>query len=94
MPPSICPTWIKTNHHDVYPAIDSSTTLAGTAQGKTILITGAGRGIGRAIAQAFAKAGATRVIITSRTQSELDQVESDITKVSPDVKVQKVISVS
>ena len=91
MPASLKPSWIKTTHKDVYPAIDSRTTLAGTAKGKTILITGAGRGIGRAIAQSFAQAGAARVILTSRTQSQLDKVDSEIAKVSSGVKVQKVI---
>jgi len=90
MPASLCPSWIKTNHHDVYSAIDSSTTLQNTAEGKTVLVTGAGRGIGRAIAQAFAQAGAARIVITSRTQSELDDVEDDIIKVSSKVKVIKV----
>lgn len=92
MPASLCPSYIKTNHHDVYSAIDSSTTLYGSAKGKTVLITGAGRGIGRAIAQSFAKAGAARVVITSRTQSELDDVESEIAKVASDAKVVKIVT--
>jgi len=33
-------------HHDVYPSIDPKTTLRGVAEGKTIVITGAGKGIG------------------------------------------------
>lgn len=92
MPASLKPSWIKTDQHDVYPAIDSSTTLAGTASGKTILITGSGRGIGRAIAQGFAAAGASRIIITSRTSSELDAVAQEIAKVSSKVEVQKIIT--
>jgi NAD(P)-dependent dehydrogenase (short-subunit alcohol dehydrogenase family) len=39
--------------------------------GKTILVTGAGRGIGRACAQGIAACGA-RVLAVSRTQAELD----------------------
>ena len=39
--------------------------------GKTVIITGAGKGIGRACAQAMAARGA-RVIAMARTQSDLD----------------------
>lgn len=91
MPASVTPSWIKTQRHDVYEAIDSRTTLAGTVKGKSVLITGAGRGIGRAIAQSFAQAGAQRIILTSRTQAQLDEVESEIAKVASGVEVKKVI---
>jgi NAD(P)-dependent dehydrogenase (short-subunit alcohol dehydrogenase family) len=45
--------------------------------GKTALVTGAGRGIGRGIALALAGAGA-RIILNSRTTAELDAVAADI----------------
>src|SRR6185312_7796741 len=45
--------------------------------GKTALVTGAGRGIGRAIARALAAAGAS-VILNSRTPAELDTVAAEI----------------
>jgi NAD(P)-dependent dehydrogenase (short-subunit alcohol dehydrogenase family) len=41
-------------------------------EGKTALVTGAGRGMGRAIAQAFAQAGAD-VAVASRTEAELNE---------------------
>jgi NAD(P)-dependent dehydrogenase (short-subunit alcohol dehydrogenase family) len=47
--------------------------------GKTALVTGAGRGIGRAIALALAIAGAD-LILVSRTRSELQEVASEIKK--------------
>src|SRR5712671_1615874 len=45
--------------------------------GKTALVTGAGRGIGRAVALALAAAGAELVLV-SRTSSELDEVAREI----------------
>lgn len=47
------------------------------ANGKVVLITGAGRGIGKAIALAFA-AEKGRVIITGRTASALEEVAVEI----------------
>jgi NAD(P)-dependent dehydrogenase (short-subunit alcohol dehydrogenase family) len=45
--------------------------------GKTALVTGAGRGIGRAVALALAAAGA-QLVLVSRTASELDAVAREI----------------
>jgi NAD(P)-dependent dehydrogenase (short-subunit alcohol dehydrogenase family) len=45
--------------------------------GKTALVTGAGRGIGRATALALATAGA-ELILVSRTQSQLEEVAGEI----------------
>jgi len=45
--------------------------------GKTVLVTGAGRGIGKAIALAFA-AEKNRVVITGRTAAALEEVAAEI----------------
>ena len=45
--------------------------------GKTALVTGAGRGIGRAAASALARAGAELVLV-SRTRSELEEAAGEI----------------
>lgn len=45
-------------------------------EGKTALVTGAGRGIGRATARALAKAGA-KVIAVARTQADLDELAQE-----------------
>jgi len=48
-------------------------------QGKTALVTGAGKGIGRAIALALAKQGMD-VVVAARTQTDIDKVAAEITK--------------
>jgi NAD(P)-dependent dehydrogenase (short-subunit alcohol dehydrogenase family) len=45
--------------------------------GKTVIVTGAGRGIGRAISLAAARAGA-RVVLASRTVAEIEDVAREI----------------
>jgi NAD(P)-dependent dehydrogenase (short-subunit alcohol dehydrogenase family) len=45
--------------------------------GKTALVSGAGRGIGRVVALALADAGA-EIVLVSRTPSELDEVAEEI----------------
>lgn len=67
-----------TRHTDTYPYI-SPTKYVSTLTNKTVLITGAGRGIGRATALAFAAAGAS-VACLSRTRSDVDAVVAEIAK--------------
>ena len=66
-------------HKAVYPAISPSNPSVSQA-GKTILITGATRGIGFEIARAFAAAGAERVIILGRDQSKSDSAAEKLTQ--------------
>src|SRR4051812_47387501 len=49
----------------------------GTLDGKVVLVTGGGRGIGRAIALALSGAGAA-VVITGRDTGKLDGVRAEI----------------
>ena len=39
-------TIVDKEHHDIYPAIDPRGKLSGVAEGKVIVLTGAGKGIG------------------------------------------------
>ncbi|EJC98080.1 NAD-binding protein [Fomitiporia mediterranea MF3/22] len=72
-------------HNDVYTAI-STDTLASSMQGRVVLVTGAGRGIGRAIAFSFARAGATGLALLSRTASELHSLAAEISSSHPETK--------
>jgi 3-oxoacyl-[acyl-carrier protein] reductase len=47
-------------------------------KGKTVLITGASRGIGRSIALEFAEAGVQRLILVARSQNHLREVAAEI----------------
>ncbi|KAG8803563.1 hypothetical protein FRC18_007287 [Serendipita sp. 400] len=67
---SIRPYFTKTIHREVYPAIDSTKPELSLA-GKTVLVTGAGRGIGLSITEAFAQAKAKTIILTGRSENSL-----------------------
>ena len=45
--------------------------------GKAVIVTGAGRGIGAAIARTYAEVGAN-VVLAARTESQLDEVATDV----------------
>nr|AKT74271.1 TxnP4 [Streptomyces bottropensis] len=55
----------------------------GTFAGQTVVITGAGTGIGRATALAFAAQGAATVIVCGRRKDRLDQVAAEHRAVVP-----------
>jgi len=53
-------------HRDTYPEIDPAIVNPPPCAGKTVLITGAAKGLGRAMVCSYAKAGASRIAITAR----------------------------
>ncbi len=55
-------------------------------KGKTLVITGSGRGIGKSVAIACAKEGAN-IGLTARTLDELNEVKDEILKLGTDVRV-------
>ncbi|KAF2787996.1 NAD(P)-binding protein [Melanomma pulvis-pyrius CBS 109.77] len=75
-----------TMHREVYPAI-APTNPANSAAGKSVLVTGATRGIGKVIALSWAKAGAASIVITGRNKELLLLVAAEIKRVSPKTKV-------
>jgi NAD(P)-dependent dehydrogenase (short-subunit alcohol dehydrogenase family) len=80
--PSLTKEW----HNAPYDAI-SPTLPALSSAGKTVLVTGGGRGIGARIAYAFAASGAKIVAITGRTTKSLEESKAVIEKDFPNVKV-------
>lgn len=81
MPPTLVPEvfrFTSTLHHDTYPAVAKA-----SQKGRTVLITGASKGIGRATAISFAKAGAETIIIAAR--SSLTEVETEVLAAAKEV---------
>lgn len=62
-------------HSDTYPAIDPTKA---DLTGKAVYVSGASRGIGREIALSYAKAGASFIAVSAR--SDLSQVEKEMKK--------------
>ena len=84
MPTAPSPT--KTFHKTTYPSLDP-TRKELSAQGKTIVITGAGTGIGAEVAKYFAKAGASRIGILGRREQPLLDTKTAIEAENPRTQV-------
>jgi NAD(P)-dependent dehydrogenase (short-subunit alcohol dehydrogenase family) len=61
---------MKSHHLDPYAELEAALARK-EIQGKSVLVTGGGYGIGSAIAKSFAEAGAAEVILAGRTESRL-----------------------
>ncbi|CAI6331435.1 unnamed protein product [Periconia digitata] len=83
-PPLPCPT--ATWHNDTYKAIEP--TQDGLSQeGKTIIITGAGTGIGQQTALSFAKASAAHLVLIGRTLSTLSATKDLVSATNASTKI-------
>jgi NAD(P)-dependent dehydrogenase (short-subunit alcohol dehydrogenase family) len=70
----------KTRRTEPNPSTDPS--KVSLPDGYTVIVTGAGKGIGQYIARAYAQAKASNIIITARTSSDLDKVKSDLEQIA------------
>ncbi|TVY34385.1 Short chain dehydrogenase [Lachnellula subtilissima] len=85
-PPAPFPSFTKIWHTATYPSIPpSNPTLS--ASNKTIIITGAGTGIGAQAIRSFAAAGASFIGILGRTSAHLHSVKNVVEKDFPRVKI-------
>ncbi len=73
-------------HNDTYPSISPSNPAL-SAKGKTVIVTGGGRGLGPEMGRAFAEAGAARVVLLGRTQSTLEKAKDAIAADFPGTEV-------
>ncbi|GAA6011624.1 hypothetical protein JCM10207_002682 [Rhodosporidiobolus poonsookiae] len=78
---------VSTVRHDIYPSISPEHALKDAAKGLSVLVTGSGRGIGEAEALAFARAGAKKVVLTSRSKEQLDEVKQKLIQANPETEV-------
>lgn len=53
----------------------------------TVVVTGAGKGLGRALSISYAKAGVTGIVISSRTKSDLDSLAEELKQINPSINV-------
>ena len=72
-------------HETVYEEIDPSATQL--QPHFVACVIGASRGIGAAVATAFASAKASAIVIAARSTDQLQDVASDIERISPSIKV-------
>jgi len=80
------PSPVATWHHSTYPSLNPKRPEISPA-GKTIVITGAGQGIGREITRQYGLAGAKDIHIISRTKAKLEETKAVLNKEAPNVNV-------
>jgi NAD(P)-dependent dehydrogenase (short-subunit alcohol dehydrogenase family) len=80
------PSFTKKWHNTAYAAIDPTRPEL-SLKGKTIVITGGGRGIGAEIAYAYAQAGASVIGVTGRTEATLETLRKRVEGDFPATKV-------
>jgi NAD(P)-dependent dehydrogenase (short-subunit alcohol dehydrogenase family) len=75
-----------TARHALYPAIEPTGALKGTASGKVAFLSGASQGIGQATAISFAQADAAAVYITARSPKGLEETKNRVLEANPRTK--------
>jgi NAD(P)-dependent dehydrogenase (short-subunit alcohol dehydrogenase family) len=78
--------FINTHHHDVQPIIDpANVTLP---KSFVVAIIGASRGIGAGVAYAYAKAGASGLVLASRRISGLEETAAGVKKINSNIETE------
>ncbi|KAF2135658.1 uncharacterized protein K452DRAFT_260349 [Aplosporella prunicola CBS 121167] len=75
-----------TYHRETYPYIDPSQAKL-SSEGKTVVVTGGGYGIGKGIAKSFAKSKAANLILVGRTRSILEATKAELEAEYPATRV-------
>ncbi|EEY19310.1 conserved hypothetical protein [Verticillium alfalfae VaMs.102] len=79
------PAGVETVHSNTYPTI-SPTRPELSQAGRTILITGGSAGIGFGTARSYAKASASRIILTGRRRNVVEKAAADLVVEFPKTK--------
>ncbi|KAE8448076.1 hypothetical protein EG329_009841 [Mollisiaceae sp. DMI_Dod_QoI] len=90
-PPSHFPTYTKAWHKKEYPTI-SPTRPENSTQGKVVVVTGGGSGIGVDIAKAFAAAGAKAIGLVGRRENYLRLSAENLSSISSSTKVEYAVA--
>lgn len=81
------PSFTKIWHKETYPAIDATQNPDLSFQGKKIVISGGGTGIGEETVKQFAAAGAAYIAILGRRIEKVEQTKEQVEKQYPQVKI-------
>ena len=82
--------WYFTSTHHKEPPRSLDPNLVTLPEPCVVCITGGGRGLGEEYAVAFAKAGASGIILAARSENELEAVASRLKTISSTIKVSTV----
>ncbi|KAI1383937.1 NAD(P)-binding protein [Hypoxylon trugodes] len=88
VPPNFGGEFCKTTRQDTYDYIDPLTKS--NCKGKAVLVTGSNKGIGKGVALSYARAGASHIAITSRSDApdvvvEIEKAATDAGREKPQV---------
>jgi len=72
--------------YNLFPITQDPSKPSLALPGKTVLVTGGGRGIGVSIVEAFAKAQAKTIILTGRDEPSLTAAKDKFSSVYPDIE--------
>ena len=81
------PALVSEWHNAPYPTINP-TSLALSHARQTVVVTGAGSGIGQATCLAYAAANASRLVLIGRRENKLEETKLKVLEQSPECEVE------